>query len=479
MKPLTPIMPKARTTSFAEDFEAAMQGLRGALTELLASLGEDPRVPQEVSRHHGINKNLAWKICKIVNSPDVYQSVQHLPGGAGITILLEAFDRADADELAIAKVRHALDAFEARLEKYGEAEAPSDKIRRLEQGIRAITRTIEESDDDEETRAAYIKSLHERLARLGEEQLRVTEVVDEKENAADRARDRIVWLESPIHPQNIAHWAVERGPRMLLVIVAALFLLIFVQVSAQGIARALVGQRRGPRSGGTGRADTLAFSFRSASRVVIVVLSVMLVLQEAGVDITTVLGGAAIFGVAIAFGAQDMMKDYFTGFLILLEDQYQLGDLITIRGITGTVESVNMRVTVLRDLEGRVHFILNGEIDRVTNRTYGWGRPVFEVPVSFDEDVDRVIETLIEVAKDLSQDQDWKGSIIGDPDMLGVDKFTDYGMVIKFMVKTQPDQLFAVRREMLRRIAKRFNELGIRITVPQRMLIRGNDEPQA
>jgi small conductance mechanosensitive channel len=135
-----------------------------------------------------------------------------------------------------------------------------------------------------------------------------------------------------------------------------------------------------------------------------------------------------------------------------------------------------MRVTVLRDLEGRVHFIPNGSIDQVTNRTYGWGRPVFEVPVGYTEDVDKVMETLVEVAKELSQDPDWKGSIIGDPDMLGVDKFTDYGVVIKFMVKTQPDKLFVVRREMLRRITKRFNELGIRITVPQRMLVRGDSD---
>jgi hypothetical protein len=119
--------------------------------------------------------------------------------------------------------------------------------------------------------------------------------------------------------------------------------------------------------------------------VLITVFAVLLVLQEAGVDIKTVLGGAAIIGVAIAFGAQDLMKDYFSGFLILLEDQYQLGDLVTISGITGTVESVNMRVTVLRDLEGRVHFVPNGSIDHVTNRTYAWGRPVFEVPVRFDE----------------------------------------------------------------------------------------------
>jgi len=322
-------------------------------------------------------------------------------------------------------------------------------------------------------------SLHERLVQLDEEQLSVTADVDEQEREAEKARRRIFWLESPVHPQNVAHWAKDRGPRMLMVIVAALFLLLVVRFSARGIARAVVGRRRGGRTVGTGRADTLAFSFQSASRVIIVVFAVMLVLQEAGVDLATVLGGAAILGVAIAFGAQDMMKDYFSGFLILLEDQYQLGDLITIGGVTGTVESVNMRVTVLRDLEGRVHFVPNGQIEHVTNRTYGWGRPVFEIPVGYTEDVDKVMETLVDVAKGLSQDPDWKGSIIGDPDMLGVDKFTDYGVVIKFMVKTQPDKLFAVRREMLRRIAKRFNELGIQITVPQRILLRADSDTPA
>jgi small conductance mechanosensitive channel len=379
----------------------------------------------------------------------------------------------------VENLKLALEAFEARLQKYRDTDAADEKIQRLERGIREIKRSLEASDDDDDTRQAYIKSLHERRTRLDEEELRVTSVVDENESAAEKARKHIGWLESPIHPQNVAHWARERGPRMLLVIAAALFLLLFVRFSARGIARALVGGRRSGRNVGTGRADTLAFSFQSASRVVIVVLSVMLVLQEAGVDITTVLGGAAIIGVAIAFGAQDLMKDYFSGFLILAEDQYQLGDLITIRGITGTVESVNMRVTVLRDLEGRVHFVPNGSIDQVTNRTYGWGRPVFEVPVGFGEDVDRAIATLVEVAKELHDDPDWKGSIIGDPEMLGVDKFTDYGVVIKFMMKTQPDKLFAVRREMLRRITKRFQELGIQITVPQRMLLRDESDTQS
>jgi small conductance mechanosensitive channel len=386
-------------------------------------------------------------------------------------------DLSETHDKEVENLKLALEAFEARLQKYRDTDAPDEKIQRLERGIREISHSLEASDDDDDARHAYIKSLHDRQSRLDEEELRVTAVVDEKERAAEKARKRIGWLESPIHPQNVAHWAQERGPRMLLVVAAALFLLLFVRFSARGIARTLVGRRRSARNVGTGRADTLAFSFQSASRVVIVVLGVMLVLQEGGVDVTTVLGGAAIIGVAIAFGAQDLMKDYFSGFLILAEDQYQLGDLITIRGITGTVESVNMRVTVLRDLEGRVHFIPNGSIDQVTNRTYGWGRPVLEVPVGFDEDVDKVMETLVEIAKNLRDDPDWKGSIIGEPEMLGVDKFTDYGVVIKFMMKTQPDKLFVVRREMLRRITKHFHELGIQITVPQRIFVRGEGDP--
>ncbi|MBT8470613.1 MAG: mechanosensitive ion channel family protein, partial [Deltaproteobacteria bacterium] len=369
--------------------------------------------------------------------------------------------------------------FTERLEKYRESGAAAEKIERRERGLREIARVIEERNESSKGRAAYIATLVERLAHLDEAELSVTAAVDAKQEEAVDARRRAKWLESPIHPKNIQHWARERGPRILLVLLAAFLLLSFVQLSARRIARTLVRRRRGSRSTGTGRADTLAFSFRSVSRVLIVVFAVLLVLQEAGVDLKTVLGGAAILGVAIAFGAQDLMRDYFSGFLILAEDQYQLGDLITIGTVTGTVESVNMRVTVLRDLEGRVHFMPNGNIDHVTNRTYAWGRPVIEVPVAYDEDVDRVMDALVQIAKELGQDPAWEGKVIGEPEMLGVDKFTEYGLVIKFMVKTQPEALFAVRRELLRRISIRFNELGIRITVPQRILLRDSNEPNA
>lgn len=369
--------------------------------------------------------------------------------------------------------------WQARLDEAKEA-GNQERAKRAQRAVTAITEYVDGAKDDAVKRAKYRETLKERLGFSEEEGLRVNAVADEAQKAVRKAKRQLIWLKSPVHPENILHWAKQRGPRILLVIVMMGLLLFLLQISARGLARTFIRRRRGSRSGGTGRADTLAFSFSSLARVLIIVIGVLLVLQEAGLDIRTVLGGAAILGVAFAFGAQDLMRDYFSGFLILLEDQYQLGDLITINGITGTVESVNMRVTVLRDLEGRVHFVPNGEIKAVTNRTYAWGRPVFEIPVSYSEDVDRVMAVLLELAHELMSDPEWKPFVSGEPDMLGVDKFTDRGVVIKFMIRTQPDKLFPVRREMLRRISKRFNELGIQITVPQRMLeIKSGDGPSS
>ncbi len=385
---------------------------------------------------------------------------------------------AKTEKKEIENLEQALEIWQRRRKQASEA-GDGQRAARSARAVEGLADIIEEAKRSTADRVEYLASLRQRLAVMDEEGLRVNSVVDHGRKKLERARRSLVWLESPVHPRNIAHWAVQRGPRILLVVAMIAFLLVLLQVSARGIARTFIRRGRGGRSKGTGRADTLAISFRSAARVLIVLIGVMLILQEAGLDIRTVLGGAAIFGVAVAFGAQDLMKDYFSGFLILLEDQYELGDLVTIEGITGTVESVNMRVTVLRDLNGRLHFIPNGNIKSVTNRTYGWARPVFEIPVRFDEDVDRVMETLVEVAHGLMTDPDWKPFVIGELEMLGVDKLTDRGIIIKFMVKTVPDQLFAVRREMLRRISKRFNELGIQIAVPHRLIMQEETDSEA
>ena len=356
------------------------------------------------------------------------------------------------------------------------SKAEMEEARGTMQSIQDMQRENREEIDQ---RRDYMDSLHARLEDLHEEQLAVTQEAEARRSEAQAARKKTLWLESPLHPRNLWRWLSTRGPRMLLVVVVAWALLIVLRLSARRIARTVVGAPDGARMRGANRADTLALSFRSAASLFIVVAGVLLVFQEAGVDIKTVLGGAAILGVALAFGAQNLMRDYFTGFMILLEDQYELGDLITIGGITGRVERVNMRTTVLRDIEGRVHFIPNGEIKSVTNRTYVWGRAVLEIPVSYKEDVERVMEVIQQVAEEFREDPEVGEWVTEDPVMLGVDKFTESGVVIKFMVQTQPDKIFLTRREMLRRIKKRFDQEGIEISVPHRILIqeKGNDVP--
>ena len=372
----------------------------------------------------------------------------------------------------------ALDQARADTAKLIEKGAGKNELREVQGRISYAEEMRQKNQAEIDQRREELDTLYKQREELSEEQLAVTQQVEAKRKEAGIAKKRTVWLASPLHPRNVARWAVERGPRILLVIVVAWLLLLLVRYSTRRIARTLVSNVGAERARGTNRADTLALSFQSAASLLIVVAATLLAFQEAGVDIKTVLGGAAILGVAFAFGAQNLMRDYFTGFMIVLEDQYELGDLITVGSITGRVEKVNMRTTVLRDLEGRVHFIPNGEIKSVTNRTYVWGRAVLEIPVSFKEDVDRVMRVILEVEEEFRNDLEFAGWVIEDPVMMGLDRFNEYGMIIKTYVQTQPDKIFQTRRELLRRIKKRFDEEGIEISVPQRILLQSNDEQQ-
>jgi small conductance mechanosensitive channel len=165
-----------------------------------------------------------------------------------------------------------------------------------------------------------------------------------------------------------------------------------------------------------------------------------------------------------------LIKDYFTGFMVLLEQQYIINDVIRIGDITGQVERITLRMTVLRDLEGRVHFVPHGQIEKVTNLTHGWSRAVFDISVAYKEDVDRCIDLLRHLAVELSRDPRYGTMILEEPQMLGVDALGDCGVTIKFCLKTRPLRQWEVKRELLRRIKNRFDQLGIEIPYPQRTL---------
>jgi len=330
---------------------------------------------------------------------------------------------------------------------------------KLDRVIVAMQRLDAEIDEHKNRLEQFSK----RMQALHDEQQAVTEQAEQKRLQAEKELKQSVWLDSAFHPTNIIRWGLDRGPNMLIVFVAVFILLILIRSSVQKIARVTVGKGRRSRRDANTRADTLALSFGSATTVIVGIIGLLLIFEAAGIDVATILGGAAILGVAIAFGAQNLMRDYFNGFIILLEDQYELNDLVTIGAITGRVESVSLRTTALRDLKGKLHFIPNGEIKSVTNRSYEWARIVFDIRVSYKENVDQVMAEVLSIAREVCAEPEYKDYIIEDPQMLGVDAFTEFGVIVKMLLKTSPTELFPIKREILRRIKNRFDELGIEI----------------
>ena len=201
-----------------------------------------------------------------------------------------------------------------------------------------------------------------------------------------------------------------------------------------------------------------------------------MVLGELGIQLGPLLATAGIGALAIGFGAQSLVKDVISGFFIILENQYRIGDAIEVAGVSGLVESVSLRRTVLRDLEGRVHTVPNGEIKVVSNLSKEWSRSVLDIGIAYGEDIDRVVDLLSQIGKELEAEEPYKSAILEPLQILGVEQFGESQLVIRMMVKTAPLKQWDVGRELRKRIRKRFDEQGIQIPFPHRVLVQGDKE---
>ena len=230
--------------------------------------------------------------------------------------------------------------------------------------------------------------------------------------------------------------------------------------------RAYMARRTGPDE--IGRVETLARAFRNAAVIVIFILAGTLVLNELGVSIAPILATAGVAGIAIGFGAQSLIKDYFNGFFLLLDDQIRQGDVVQIAGVGGLAEEVTLRYVRLRDLEGHVHYIPNGEIKLVTNRTRVYATPVIDVPISYAEDAERVKQVMRETAAAMRDDPAWTARIVGDLELIGMERWADSAVVLRARFKVVPPiEQWNVRREYLARLKKAFDQRGIEIPYPQ------------
>ena len=343
----------------------------------------------------------------------------------------------------------------------------------LKEKIHAATDRVREARDESRQAAAELDKLQSTLAALQADQLAANRDAERKRGAAAQAAATVKELNNPFSVQRLMQWALDHGPRVLAMLVAvAVCLRLSRVVEARLVSliarRAAIGNREEREN----RAKTLLGIFHNAANIVIFGGGVVAVLDEVGIPVAPLIGGAAVVGLAVAFGAQSLIKDYFTGFLVLLEHQYLVNDVVKIGAITGQVERITLRTTMLRDGEGHVHFIPHGQITTVTNTTHGWSRAVFEIRIGYRENVDRAIETLMQLARELHTSPDYAGFILDDPVMLGVESLAESAVVLKFHIKTRPLHQSSVRRELLRRIKNRFDELGIEIPSPQLTLHR-------
>lgn len=220
------------------------------------------------------------------------------------------------------------------------------------------------------------------------------------------------------------------------------------------------------------RAQTLGNILRHALLFILLFIAILMILGELGIQLGPLLATAGVGALAIGFGAQSLVKDVISGFFIILENQYRIGDAIEVAGVSGLVESVSLRKTVLRDLEGRVHTIPNGEIKIVSNLSKEWSRSVLDLGIPYSENIDQVIDLLREIGIELGSEDPYKSAILEPLKILGVERFGESQLVIRMMVKTMPLKQWDVGRELRRRIKKRFDEKGIQLLLSHRVLLR-------
>lgn len=270
---------------------------------------------------------------------------------------------------------------------------------------------------------------------------------------------------------SLKEWMLTGGVRTLFII---FFTFIALSIKRLIIRRTFsVLTARQDSDEGRKRLLTLRSVVKWATSIVILTVSIMMILPELGIKIGPILAAAGIVGLAIGFGAQQLVQDIISGFFILMENQIRVGDVVQVAGKSGLVERVTLRMTVLRDLSGSVHYVRNGHIDLVTNMTMDFSYYPLEIGVAYRENTDEVVAVAKEVGAELMADDGYKDDILEPLEVLGVDRFADSAVIIRARFKTKPIKQWRVGREFNRRLKQAFDRKGIEIPYPHVTLYMG------
>jgi len=273
----------------------------------------------------------------------------------------------------------------------------------------------------------------------------------------------------------VLDWLLEHGTRIIIILAVGIALwFILKRFFPPLVRRTLVRTKGEGQRSLQKRADTLIGVLMGLGKVVILVFLVFMILSELDIPIAPIMAGLGIAGLAVGFGGQYLIKDLIAGIFILLENQYRVGDVVRIADIAGLVEHINLRKTVLRDLDGIVHHVPNGEIKVASNFTSHFSRVNLNVSVSYGTDLDHAISVINRVGQEMTEDEKWRGVIVSTPQVLRVDSLGDSGIEIKILGDVKPIEQWAVMGELRLRLERTFDAEGIEIPWPHTKVYFGN-----
>ena len=275
--------------------------------------------------------------------------------------------------------------------------------------------------------------------------------------------------------EHLTEILIDRGINILITVVVTIFLMRFASAVIRTVFALLErGAAARSETAAHRRLMTLSAILRGAAQTVISFIGLLTLLQQLKVNITPILASAGVVGIAVGFGAQSLIRDLFGGLMILLEDQYSVGDTVKIGETAGTVEQLTLRITRIRGVDGALTFIPNGAISTVSNLSKDWSRAVMDVEIDYEQNPDKAMQVILDTARELWNER--PGEITEEPSMLGIDKLSNAAITLRLMVKTTPTMQFEIARELRRRIKLAFDREGIKTPSAKQQLVISRKE---
>jgi moderate conductance mechanosensitive channel len=288
--------------------------------------------------------------------------------------------------------------------------------------------------------------------------------------------DVVAWNE---FISRVFNWSIFELPAIIAIFLLMFTLLHVNRVSFRRLNKLLINRARRNQEEESfeteKRINTLAGILKGIGKIIIWSVFMMIILRRIGIDIAPILAGAGILGLAVGFGAQELVRDFISGFFMLLENQIRTGDVARINGTAGLVESIELRTTTLRDIDGVVHIFQNGKISSLSNLTKEWSAVSLDIGVAYKEDVDKVMEVMRNTGNEIMEAEGFGEDILEPIEVFGLDRFADSALIIKARLKTKTNKQWAIGREYRRRLKKAFDLAGIEIPFPHTTIYWGEE----